>query len=309
MYRNKTPTMVIYHGPGCADGFTAAWAVWRAIGDTITEYIPCNYGDAPPDVTGHRVVVVDFSFKRDVLEDMHLKAESLTVIDHHKTSKDDLAPLLDAGIIDGVFDLEHSGARLAWNAFHTNPPPRLVRYAEDYDLWKFLLPSSKAVNAFINSYEKTFRTWSRVASTLEADIDSCAEIGHGIMRVREMQTNLIAKTASRIVIHGHEVPTANCPGFLASEVGNALCGIPILTEAETSAMIAGSAPTVTYGVNLPPFAATFYDEGETRRYSLRSRKDGGADVQAIAKALGGGGHVNAAGFSLHLKTISIMPSP
>lgn len=42
--------MCIYHG-NCADGFTAAWAVWKALGDRV-EFVPGVYGAAPPDVTG-----------------------------------------------------------------------------------------------------------------------------------------------------------------------------------------------------------------------------------------------------------------
>ena len=41
-----TRTICIYHG-NCADGFTAAWAVWRALGDAV-EFIPGNYGAARP---------------------------------------------------------------------------------------------------------------------------------------------------------------------------------------------------------------------------------------------------------------------
>ena len=45
-----------------------------------------------------------------------------------------------------------------------------------------------------------------------------------------------------------------------------------------------------------PFGACYFDRGDGKRqWSLRSR-DGGIDVAEVAKANGGGGHRNAAGF-------------
>jgi nanoRNase/pAp phosphatase (c-di-AMP/oligoRNAs hydrolase) len=45
-----------------------------------------------------------------------------------------------------------------------------------------------------------------------------------------------------------------------------------------------------------PFGACYFDRHDGKRqWSLRSR-DGGVDVSEIAKAHGGGGHKNAAGF-------------
>lgn len=46
-----------------------------------------------------------------------------------------------------------------------------------------------------------------------------------------------------------------------------------------------------------PFAACYWDTPKGRDYSLRSRGDG-ADVSEIASLYGGGGHRDAAGFSV-----------
>lgn len=45
------------------------------------------------------------------------------------------------------------------------------------------------------------------------------------------------------------------------------------------------------------FAATYYDDTDGRRWSLRSTPEG-ADVSQIAEAFGGGGHKHAAGFRM-----------
>ena len=83
--------LCIYHG-NCADGFGAAWVVRKALGDDV-EFFPGVYQSEPPDVTGRDVVMVDFSYKRDVLLDMAAEADSIVIIDHHKTAQEDLVDL------------------------------------------------------------------------------------------------------------------------------------------------------------------------------------------------------------------------
>ena len=45
-------TMVLYHD-NCPDGFTAAWAVWKALGDRA-EYRAMNYGQGLPSSPGDK---------------------------------------------------------------------------------------------------------------------------------------------------------------------------------------------------------------------------------------------------------------
>jgi nanoRNase/pAp phosphatase (c-di-AMP/oligoRNAs hydrolase) len=46
------PTMCIYHH-NCADGFAAAWAVWKKFPDI--KFVPGIYGKEPPDCVGLRI--------------------------------------------------------------------------------------------------------------------------------------------------------------------------------------------------------------------------------------------------------------
>ncbi|MCK5503077.1 MAG: phosphohydrolase, partial [Tritonibacter mobilis] len=84
-------TICIYHA-NCCDGFAAAWAVRRALGPYV-KFVPAQYKSDPPTVTGADVVIVDFSYKRPVLEQMALSARSILILDHHKTAQSDLAGL------------------------------------------------------------------------------------------------------------------------------------------------------------------------------------------------------------------------
>jgi uncharacterized protein len=50
--------LCIYHGC-CADGFTAAWVVWKFYGEV--EFHAATHGESPPAVDGRELYVVDFA--------------------------------------------------------------------------------------------------------------------------------------------------------------------------------------------------------------------------------------------------------
>ena len=106
-YFPLAPTFVLYHAE-CADGFGAAWALWRRFSQA--RYIPVKHGSPPPEgLKGERVVIVDFSYARDVLDSMARETERLLVLDHHITAEKALA-----GLPYAYFDMKKSGAVLAW---------------------------------------------------------------------------------------------------------------------------------------------------------------------------------------------------
>lgn len=277
-----TRTICIYHA-NCADGFTAAWAVREALGDMV-EYIPAGYGDEPPDVTSADVIIVDFSYKRPVLERMAHTARSIIVLDHHKTARDDLINLpcpaggwavhrAAAGNPAALFDMDRSGAQMAWDYFHQGARPFLVDVVADRDLWRWRIEQSREINAVIGSHEMTWDTWHDLAARLQADADigRVAAEGEAILRAHDkLVRQVIDVSKCSMVIGGHEVPVAAAPYALASDTAGTMA------EGE-------------------PFAATYVDGPKGRAFSLRSRGDG-LDVSQIAAAYGGGGHCGAAGF-------------
>ena len=147
---------LIFHA-GCPDGFGAAWAVWRAWRDE-GRYIPRGHDDGL-DASKHEgelVVFVDIAPPNEALRGLAELAAKVVVLDHHVSARDRIAA--DLGVENMLagrdhhihFDLEHSGAVLAWNYFHPDEPaPSLLRYVEDQDLWNWKLPRSQEVNAAI----------------------------------------------------------------------------------------------------------------------------------------------------------------
>lgn len=259
---------ILYH-KGCDDGFGAAYAAWKALGEDAT-YIPCAYGEPPPEMTyGAKVTLVDFSYKREVLLELRKNYPDLMVIDHHKTAQEDLD-----GLDYAHFDMEHSGAVLAWYHWHGWAlMPKLLEYVEDRDLWKKELPESDEFTAGLRSFEQDFEVWDMLAKG--NGFQMLIQDGRAILRYIQNQVDYIVNLKARWgKILGHHIPLVNSPVF-QSEIAHKLC------EIEPSA----------------PFAAVYHDRKDgLREFSLRSLPD--FDVSEVAKAMGGGGHENAAGFTV-----------
>jgi uncharacterized protein len=287
---NMTTPLVIYHA-NCPDGFGAAWAAWRYF-NRDAELVPASYGKPPPDVAGREVYVVDFSYPATQLIDMATEghAANVTVLDHHITAYENIskhfgfdwegtqnpqsADYVDATMpLHYVFDLNHSGAVMTWQYLFGAqlPPPELLLHIEDRDLWKFELPNTRTILAALGSYDQDINVWDEL---MAANLEELLHDGKAIERKYQKDVKNITETTRRMgQIGGYNVPVANCPGQYASDVGALLA--------------------VGHS-----FAATYYDTDSGRKFSLRSLKDGGLDVAAIAQKFGGGGHKNAAGFSV-----------
>ena len=256
--------MCIYHG-NCADGFGAAWVVRKALGEI--EFHAGKYQDQPPDVTGKDVVMVDFSYKRPVLLEMAEKASSILILDHHKTSAEDLVHL--PANVTAKFDMNRSGAMLTWEHFFPGEtPPPLLLHIEDRDLWRFALQNTRQIQANVFSFPYDFKVWDTLMATAPAAL---ATEGEAIERKHFKDIHeLLGVTTRDMIIGGHRVPVANLPYTMSSDAGHELA-------------------------KGRPFAACYWDTPEGRVFSLRSSDDG-VDVAEVAKQYGGGGHRNAAGF-------------
>ena len=126
--------LCIYHG-NCLDGFAAAWSVRNALGDTV-EFFKGIHQKSPPVVDGRDVILVDFSYKKEVLDIMLETAASITILDHHVSAEQDLRELLTSGKLNGLFDMHRSGAMLAWQWFNPGKQaPVLIEHMQDRELW------------------------------------------------------------------------------------------------------------------------------------------------------------------------------
>ena len=290
------PDIMIYHA-NCADGFGAAWAAWMKWGDTV-EYVPCSYGQEPPDLTGKHVLIGDFSFKREAMERYAQTAKSIIVLDHHATAKQELAQWICSGdfFADNVaawiakyekpvalFDMDRSGAVMVWQFCHPDTEvPMLLRLIEDRDLWRFVLPETKPFNVWLRCEPFDFEGWGLIAQRLN-EVPTAREImaqAYAMQRFFDQKVQEMARRTRHMRIGGHVVPACNCPPEFCSEVAHA-----ILERNQDAA-----------------FAACYWDTRDGRQFSLRSDNAGQhrCDVAEIAAKAGGGGHRNAAGFGVPL---------
>jgi len=265
MLEPSSVDLVIYH-ENCTDGFGAAYAAWKLLGDRA-EYLAAKHGEPPPDVTGKNVVVLDFSYDNATTKRMMQEAKNLLIIDHHKSA---MVELHDVSCTR--FDMNHSGAMLAWKFFHPGKEaPRLIKFIEDRDLWKWEIPYSKEFAAAFDMVKFDFEEFDKYLD--DSEVDSAQERGAYILAYSKTVISKITKNASHRKIAGKSVLVVNSSHWM-SEIGAAL------------------SPKCDFSV-------IWYYDHESRRVkaSLRAHHDD-ADVSEVAKKFGGGGHRKAAGFSL-----------
>jgi hypothetical protein len=268
---------ICFYHAGCPDGFGAAWAIWKAWG-AEGEYRARGHDDAlrPDELAGRLVVFADNAPSNASLRQLADSVEQLVVLDHHVSALErfhadpELGPALAARGHRIQFDLEHSGAVLAWRYFHpATPMPPLLAYVEDQDLWRWKLPDSAAVNAAIYSYPRRFDTWEELAA---APVARLVAEGAPIARAHRIEVDRALKGVHGITVGGLRLEAVNAL-FHRALIGHELAkrgahGVP-----------AGAVYRLT-----------------SRRVDCSLYSIGSFDVAKIAARYGGGGHRNAAGF-------------
>lgn len=256
---------VIYHAD-CTDGFGAAYAAWKLLGNRA-EYHACKHGTVPPDVKGKNVAILDFSFNNETTKAMIDVADDLLVIDHHKSAMVELHDISNTH-----FDMTKSGAMLSWEFFHPGKePPKFIQYIQDRDLWKWELPYSKEFSAAFDMVPFGFEDFEKYED--DSVFDDAVKRGSYILAYSKTVIKKVCDKAAMRKMDGMDVMVVNSSHWM-SEIGSKL------------------APDCD-------FAMIWYYDHEDRitKVSLRSFHDT-IDVSEIAKKHGGGGHRKAAGFQL-----------
>lgn len=262
--------LVFYHA-NCPDGFGAAWAAWKVLGDTAEYHSYQHNRTELPDVTGKEVYTLDMTLPEPLFSDALAKAKSLTSIDHHISNKD-----LITRSTKYVFDNNHSGASLSWTYFHPGTPvPKLIQYIEDGDLWLRQLPHAEEIPAATWLLDYNFEEWTAYADKLETQtgFEEVLKQGSLLLKASLKQAGELTEEHYFIEFEGMRVPATNCSGNV-SEVGHRLY------------------------TKYPPMSLMWSRKKNAVIISLRS--DGNCDVSKIAKSYGGGGHAKASGFTILL---------
>ncbi|MEC4749865.1 DHH family phosphoesterase [Methylomicrobium sp. Wu6] len=276
---------VIFYHKNCLDGLAAAWAVWRHFKQNSmrTRHQGVRYDEAMPEFDdGDDLFIVDFSYSPAEIVEAAKKARTITLIDHHITAQTAheaywaTHPMPENVCIH--FSQDHSGCVLAWQ--HFNPEktvPRLLSLIEDHDLWRFNGDSTKAVLCALHSQIPiSINTLDGLMR--QESIEELETLG-GILLEQRQRTVLRLKGKQHWITFGDAKGLAvNAPSEFSNELGHEL-----------------AKESGTFGVS-------YQFDGTNQRWFFAIRSSGDYDVGAIAQRYGGGGHKNAAGFSVNLET-------
>jgi len=175
-------------------------------------------------------------------------------------------------ISNTLFDLTHSGARLAWDFFHPGKePPKFINYIEDRDLWKWELAYSREFAAAFDMVPFEFEEFEKFED--DSVFDDAVKRGSYVLAYSKTVVKKVCEKASPRTLDGMDVLVVNASHWI-SEIGSRLS-----SDCD--------------------FAMIWYYDHESciNKVSLRSFHDR-FDVSEVAKKFGGGGHKKAAGFNL-----------
>lgn len=267
-----TKKIVVFYHKKCWDGFSGAWAAWKKLGNKA-EYVGVQPGEAPGmDVRGKEVYLIDTAFPEAEMRKILKNNAKLVVLDHHFSNAERVKISTE-----NVYQMNHSGAVIAWNYFHPKKPvPVFLKYVEDADIWKWTMPNSKALSMLKEEMPFDFKVWSKTVKEYEnkKKLRQYALQGQQLVDFSESLQEHAIGNAQVVKFDGHKCLAVNSP-LLHSDIGNKLTKL------------------------MPPFGIVWSEKSDYRAVSLRS--NGKFDVSKLAQKYGGGGHKAAAAFRLELK--------
>jgi oligoribonuclease NrnB/cAMP/cGMP phosphodiesterase (DHH superfamily) len=265
--KSKKDLVNIYYHKNCSDGFGAAWVAYNKFGEEAS-YIPVSHDDELVFERDSINYFLDFSPKEKYISSLEKQSKEIYIIDHHISSFDYLK---DKDYY--YFDVDHSGCVLAWKFFFPDKRvPRLLDYIEDRDLWKNSMYKTSEVFLYTNTVPYSFDSWNELADDLEENLNQVISIGESISKYRNILIGKIANNKHILRIGGFKVESINSPLFQSYMLSKDYTG--------------------------KDFMSCYYYDGERYIFSLRSSKDSKVVLSDIAKIYNGGGHKNAAGFSV-----------
>ncbi|MBA4326802.1 MAG: phosphoesterase [Polaromonas sp.] len=276
-HKNDPLPLILYHGRRCPDGFAAALAAWLYYGGRA-EFRGLDHGEITaveqlPALDGRAVYILDFSFPADILRGIEERAAKLVMLDHHQSAAEKLSGFAcRCGVVH--FDMDKSGARLAWEFFHPDTPlPDLVRFVEDRDIWVWQYPESAGFLAALDMEDFDFARWAAIAAFSPAALAAFTARGQAMDEKFSKLAADMAEEARPLRFNGQNGLMVNAPGAFHSLLGDLL-----------------SRRSGTFALMW-----TLGKDGGVKA-GLRSQR--GFNCIALAESMGGGGHAQACGFRM-----------
>lgn len=239
--------------------------------DDICHFHRINYNDTFPFylIDKHEVVyILDFSLQKPgEFEKLLEITKNVIWIDHHKTAIERHEKLSH---LKGIRDISKAGCQLTWEYLFDTPSPQIVKYLEDYDLWKFKYGEDtnyiqQGIRLF--PYDVLSSYWKEWFSG--RGIEKIIDIGHTAVIVnKQKNAGLVKAWSFEVAFEGYKGVACNA-GSVSSQLFDSIKD--------------------DYDIMIP-----FVWDGKQWTISLYTKKE--IDVSEIAKKYGGGGHKQAAGF-------------
>ena len=235
-----------------------------------------------------RVCFLDFSVPAEEMCKIISVAKRVTVIDHHVSNYDELSRIASTRF-EYVYDVDMSGAGLAWDYFIGTNLPYAIEMIQDRDIWTKKHPDSDPYSLAIRVNQLKL-------------VDMCDYI-NDIIALQLTDPTSLDKTTIKLIKDGYVYTTYQ--NYMVRQIAS-FATKGVLNDG-TVVMSVNCIPSLTSDVgsylsenNTCGVALIYSDTADKRMYSLRVAADCDFDASAYAKSKGGGGHRRSAGFSIKL---------
>lgn len=274
------PDLLVTHR-GCMDGLACAWLVREHLNPGV-EIRWWQYGDADPDPSdfaGRKLLIADFSFLREITEQLAQVCAEFALIDHHETARKELSGVPGCQILDDKV----AGCEGVWSAICGRgisvPMTTWLRVIAARDTWRPMTREEEWIAIAMRSYPLELET-------LDLFHDDEA---NGRLRNREREGVAIKRYRDKL-IEAHVAAAGNVFPTIDSPEG------PIPLILCTCREIASEVAKEAAKRSLSGMGGAYWRDFDADCFVVSLRGMPGANCATVAEHFGGGGHPGAAGF-------------
>ena len=298
--RHKDLTFNVLFHDKCMDGAISAAVVCKYLENNYgidACLTPVRYGDASIKqfTASDYVIIVDFSYTPEQLQEIATKARRVLIIDHHYTATKAIMDWVETNLPEFSYYLDldpkgknECGGSLAHQLFGEGPS-QVIRFGKQHDLWLHdgnLNDMALWFNYFVSDCFNNYSSQNVVSLIMdcmddEKIISRYLKLGKAVLDEAVKEMGHLIQEEGRM----YEIDFVFGPDLEIQKLV-----VPVVELPKQYASIAGGELARNYNVGV-----MFTHSDGKYTYSLRS-KHSDFDVGYYAKHMGGGGHRLAAGF-------------
>jgi len=313
----KQPVTVLYH-KSCNDGVTAAAIAYASLSTHPAHhevvYIPVNYGEDPPVMEKDQdwIYVLDFSYAPErllQLSEYLSPTGTIIILDHHETSEKMYGHLPLSGQYRKIdfpgtmkqawihIDQAHSGATLALKYFFKHQGKSFYPGTHEWELGQLVANYARDRDLFLFETERPTRQYGLFCRKFNNDpIGLGQHLLNSNLFVFEATLQPFEPAVNDYMARCRSMASKAAFGYIGDH-------LVALLNCESDAVSDTSKYIHDRHVGVVDYVMCFQISPSRVYVSLRSHANG-ANVEQIALAHGGGGHVHAAGRSMELPELT-----